>query len=119
MARIDAGARVVTSGEADMTLTSNISALSPRIPVSVRLAGLALMAGLSYSAAAMPASAASTNWQMACQDKAAPQGYGESIRYNNCVRQRDCERLANEQGHMAMAMGCFGVMPDAPARARN
>lgn len=98
-----------------MTPILTISALSRRIPFSARIAGLALLAGLGYSAMATPASAASTDWQMACQDKAAPQGYGESIRYNNCVRQRDCERLANAQGHMAMAMGCFGVMPDAPA----
>ncbi|MGO4174869.1 hypothetical protein [Bosea sp. TAF32] len=104
-----------------MTPVSTISALARRIPVGVRLAGLALVAGLSYGAAATPASAAMTDWQMACQDKAAPQGYGESIRYNNCVRQRDCERLANQMGHMTMAMGCFGVMPDAsaaPARSR-
>ena len=103
-----------------MTPILNVSALSRRIPGSVRLASLALMAGLSYGATAMPASAASTDWRLACQDKAAPQGYGESIRYNNCVRQRDCERLANEQGHMAMSMGCFGVMPDAtPTRSRS
>lgn len=98
-----------------MTPILTISALSRRIPFNARLAALALLAGLSYGAAPAPASAAMTDWQMACQDKAAPQGYGESIRYNNCVRQRDCERLANEQGHMAMTMGCFGVMPDAPA----
>lgn len=104
-----------------MTPVSTISALARRILVGVRLAGLALVAGLSFGAAATPASAAMTDWQMACQDKAAPQGYGESIRYNNCVRQRDCERLANQMGHMTMAMGCFGVMPDAsaaPARSR-
>lgn len=105
-----------------MIPNSIISTVSRRIPGGVRLAGLALLAELSYGAAAAPASAAMTDWQMACQDKAAPQGYGESIRYNNCVRQRDCERLANQMGHMAMAMGCFGVMPDAPAvpsRSRN
>lgn len=105
-----------------MTPVLNVSVLSRRIPGSVRLASLALMAGLSYGAIAMPASAASTDWHLACQDKAAPQGYGESIRYNNCVRQRDCERLANQQGHMTMSMGCFGVMPDTPpaqSRPRN
>lgn len=102
-----------------MTPILTISAVSRRIPFGARIAGLALLAGLSYGAATVPASAAGTDWQMACQDKAAPQGYGESIRYNNCVRQRDCERLANEQGHMAMAMGCFGVMPDAPASGRG
>ncbi|MGX5733371.1 hypothetical protein [Bosea thiooxidans] len=103
-----------------MTPILNISVFSRRIPGSLRLASLALMAGLGYGAAAMPASAASTDWHLACQDKAAPQGYGESIRYNNCVRQRDCERLANEQGHMIMSMGCFGVTPNAaPAQSRS
>jgi hypothetical protein len=98
-----------------MTPVPNVSAPSRCLPAGLRLAGLALVAGLSYGAASAPASAAMTDWQMACQDKASPQGYGESIRYNNCLRQRDCERMANERGHMAMGMGCFGVMPDAPA----
>lgn len=99
----------------------NISKFSPffrRYSSGLRMAAFAAVAGLAYGVAApAPAMAAPTDWQMACQDKGAPQGYGESIRYNNCVRQRDCERLANQMGHMAMAMGCFGVMPDAPAAA--
>lgn len=102
---------------------SKFSTAASHYRLGLRLAALGMLAGLSYGVAATaPASAAPTDWQLACQDKAAPQGYGESIRYNNCIRQRDCERLANEEGQMTMTMGCFGVMPDAspvPSRARR
>ena len=96
-------------------LASNFTAFG-RIPAGWRGAGFALVAGIFMSAAGtLPAAAASpADWQKACNFPAAPQGYGDSIRYNNCVRQRDCERLANAEGATVFALGCFGVAPDAP-----
>lgn len=95
---------------------SYLSTAARRCRPGLSLAAFGALAGLAWGiAGTTPASAAPTDWQAACQDKAAPQGYGESIRYNNCIRQLDCERLANEEGHVAMSMGCFGVAPDAGA----
>lgn len=97
---------------------SKFSTAASHYRLGLRLAALGVLAGLSYGVAATtPASAAPTDWRLACQDKAAPQGYGESIRYNNCVRQRDCQELANATGTTVFAAGCFWVPPDAPSGA--
>jgi hypothetical protein len=99
---------------------STISTVSRRIPLGVRLAAIGIAAGLGYGLiAASPASAAMADWQMACRDKAAPQGYGESMRYSNCIRQRDCQAMADRTGRRMMAMGCFGVAPEAQPRFRH
>lgn len=96
----------------------DISRISPalrRNRSSLRLAALGALAGLAYGMAVpAPASAAPSDWRGGCQDKAAPQGYGEMIRYNNCVRQRDCQQLANAAGTTVFAAGCFWVSPEAP-----
>lgn len=99
-----------------MTPVSSVSTLSRRVPMSVRMAALALLAGLTYGAAMTgPASAASNDWRAGCDYKAAPQGYGDSIRYNNCMHQSDCQRMANAAGTTMYSAGCFGAAPDAPA----
>ncbi|QEL21887.1 hypothetical protein FQV39_04310 [Bosea sp. F3-2] len=100
-----------------MTPILNISALSRRLPASVRLAGLAVLAGLTYGAAMAPPAAAAPmpDWRASCEFKAAPQGYGESMRYTNCMHQNECQRMANAAGTTIYTAGCFGVAPDAPA----
>lgn len=96
--------------------TLNVSTVSRGASTGLRLAALALFTGLAYAAApAAPAAAASNDWQAGCEYKSAPQGYGDNIRYNNCMRQFDCERLANAAGTTMFSAGCFGVAPDAPA----
>ncbi len=99
-----------------MLTIPNVSLLSQRLPAGLRLAGLAALAGLAYGVAATtPAAAASPDWRAGCQFSAAPQGYGDSIRYTNCMRQRDCQQLANASGATMFAAGCFGVRPETPA----
>lgn len=87
-------------------------------PASLRLAGLAAVAGLACGlAATSPAAAKTSDWQAGCQFKESPQGYGEMMRYSACMHQRDCQALVNAGDARALAAGCFGVTPDTPATA--
>lgn len=99
-----------------MTPVFNVSDLFRRIPASVRLAGMAVIAGLAYGAAVAPAAAAPMpDWRTSCEFKSAPQGYGESMRYTNCMHQNECQRMANAAGTTIYTAGCFGVSPDVSA----
>lgn len=101
-----------------MTSIVNVSAAIRRVSPGLRMAGLAIAAGLACGAAtATPASAAAPDWRAGCQYTSAPQGYGDSMRYTNCMRQRDCQVMANAAGTTMFTAGCFGVTPDAPAAA--
>lgn len=78
-------------------------------------AAFSLLAGIALAATApAPARAAGPDMRTACKYSASPQGYGESIRYNNCMRQLECQEMANKEGHVLYTKGCFGVAPDAP-----
>jgi hypothetical protein len=101
-----------------MTNLANSFSAFGRIPAGWRGAGLALVAGALMSAAGtLPASASPlTDWKPACTFATMPQGpSGEAIRYGYCVRQWDCQRLANAEGRTVYAMGCFGISPDTQA----
>ena len=81
--------------------------------------GIAAMAavGLLGMVIASPAMAGTGEWGPACNFSAAPQGYGDQIRYNNCIRQSDCQQLVNAAGQRIVSSGCFWVDPD-PVAAR-
>lgn len=80
-----------------------------------RSTGLAALAGLFLGAAGALPAAAQSSPMPGCNYTAAPQGYGDSMRYSNCMRQLDCQRLANAAGTTIYQAGCFGVAPGAQA----
>ena len=107
------GARVANCGEAIMTDISDISAVPRRFSLSARIAALAVLAGLSYGAAATaPAAAASSDWRTACPFKSIPGGAAASIQYDICVHLQSCQNLANAAGREIFELGCFGVEPE-------
>lgn len=81
------------------------------------VAGFAVFAGLGLAALPGPAAAAGPDMREACKYSAAPQGYGESMRYTNCMHQLECIEMANRAGHTIYTAGCFGVAPQQPAAA--
>lgn len=92
---------------------------SLHMPVGWRAAGLALAAGILLGGAApLPAAAqTSSGWREGCVFRTVPQSNGESLRYANCMRQQDCQNLANAAGRTVFEAGCFGVSPEFPAAA--
>lgn len=99
-------------------LESIIRLAGPGIPSGWRAAGLALAAGVVFSAASpLPAAAQQgpSSWRESCTFKTVPQGNGDSLRYANCMRQMECQRLANATGRTIFEAGCFGVSPELHA----
>lgn len=81
----------------------------------LRLAGLALLAGVALAGASpQPASAQQSSWEIGCAQSVVTPGYGDSLRVMNCMHQKDCQEMANRAGHTIYAAGCFGVSPSAP-----
>jgi len=82
---------------------------------SLRLAALALLAGIALGGAtSRPAMAQQSSWEIGCAQSVVSPGYGDAMRVMNCGRQKDCQVLANREGHTIFANGCFGVSPSTP-----
>lgn len=82
-------------------------------------AAVALIAGASFfGAGQVPASAQSTSWEEGCAMRIVNPGSGDALRVYNCARQKDCQQMADAQGHMMMDKGCFFVMPRAVPSAQ-
>jgi len=96
-------------------LESTVRLAGPAFVSGWRSTGLAALAGLFLGAAGALPAAAQTGPNPACNYTAAPQGYGDSMRYSNCMHQLDCQRLANAAGKTIYQAGCFGVAPDTQA----
>ncbi len=90
----------------------------PHIPAlhgGARLASLALLAALALGGAStLPASAQQSSWEIGCAERVVQPGNGDAVRVFNCTRQKDCQDLANSEGHTVFANGCFGVSPSIP-----
>lgn len=96
---------------------STVFAPPRRLSFGARIAGLAVLAGLSYGAAlATPAAAASNDWRAACPFKTVPGGAAASIQYDACMHLQSCQNLANAAGREYFGMGCFGVTPESAAQ---
>jgi hypothetical protein len=86
----------------------------------VRLAGLCLLAGLGLAgtngraAQAQPAQNPLTSWEIGCAQPVVSPGYGDALRVMNCMRQKDCQEIANREGRTIFQAGCFGVSPSKP-----
>ncbi|MBA4271016.1 MAG: hypothetical protein C0447_16625 [Methylobacterium sp.] len=93
----------------------------PALRRGLRLTGLCILAGLGLAGAsgraaqAQPAPGSSTSWEIGCAQSVVSPGYGDALRVMNCMRQKDCQEMANREGHSVFAAGCFGVAP-SPAR---
>lgn len=82
---------------------------------SLRLAGLAMLAGLALGAATTrPALAQASSWEIGCAQRVVSPGSGDSLRVMNCLHHKDCQEMANRAGHTIFAAGCFGVSPSTP-----
>ncbi len=100
-----------------MTHISDVFTVPRRLSLSVRIAGLALLAGLAYGAmAAAPAAASTNSWRAACPFKTVPGGAAASIQYDICVHLQSCQNLANAAGREFFDWGCFGVVPESVAQ---
>jgi len=100
-----------------MTHISAIFAAPRRPSAGARIAGLALLAALSYGAALpAPAAAASNDWRAACPFKTVPGGAAASIQYDACMHLQSCQSMANAAGREIFGMGCFGVKPESAAQ---
>ena len=100
-----------------MTSISDVFAVPRRFSLSARIAGLALLTGLTYgAAAAVPAAAASNDWRASCQFKNIPGGASGSIQYDACMHLQNCQNMANAAGREIFGMGCFGIKPDSVAQ---
>ena len=93
---------------------SNGIALLGRFSPGVRIAGLAVLAGLALGAG--PAAAAPSDWRAACQLKNIPGGASGSIQYDACMHLQSCQTMANAAGREIFGMGCFGIKPDNSAQ---
>lgn len=101
----------------------------PALRRGLRLTGLCMLAGLGLAGAsgraaqAQPAPGPSTSWEIGCAQSMVSPGYGDALRVMNCMRQKDCQQMANARGQMMMGTGCFFVEPTArapsPAAARS
>jgi len=90
----------------------------PTLRTTVRLAGLALLAGLGLVGATLrPALAAPSSWEIGCAQSVVSPGYGDGLRVMNCMRQKDCQQMADAKGATMTGMGCFFVEPTAHAPA--
>ena len=79
------------------------------------LSALALLAGIALGGAtSQPAMAQQSSWEVGCSQSVVSPGYGDGLRVMNCMRQKDCQLMANREGHMVFAAGCFGVVPSQP-----
>ncbi|MDP3256855.1 MAG: hypothetical protein Q8S58_14305 [Bosea sp. (in: a-proteobacteria)] len=96
-----------------------------RLPIAtlrraVRFTGLGILAGLGLvgaggrAAQAQPAQNPATSWEIGCAQSVVSPGSGDSLRVMNCLRQKDCQEIANRAGHTVFQAGCFGVAPSAP-----
>lgn len=82
---------------------------------SLRLAALALLAGIALGgASSQPAMAQQSSWEIGCAQRVVTPGYGDALRVMNCMHQKDCQEMANRAGRTIFAAGCFGVSPSAP-----
>ena len=92
----------------------------PALRRAVRLTGLCFLAGLGLAgtggraAQAQPAQNSSTSWEIGCAQPVVSPGSGDSLRVMNCMRQKDCQEIANREGQMVFQAGCFGVAPSTP-----
>lgn len=97
-----------------MTHISDVLTVPRRLSLGTRIAALAVLAGLSYGAAATaPAAAAPAVWRSACPFKADPGGAAASIQYDACIHLQSCQNLANAAGREFFDWGCFGVKPES------
>lgn len=99
-------------------LKSVIRLTGSSVPSGWRAAGLALAAGVALGTAApLPAAAQQgpSSWRESCVYKTVPQGNTEALKYANCMRQLDCQNLANAAGRTIFEAGCFGVSPEFQA----
>ncbi|PZN99777.1 MAG: hypothetical protein DCF30_11050 [Hyphomicrobiales bacterium] len=79
------------------------------------LSALALLAGIALGGAGLqPAMAQQSSWEVGCAQPVVSPGYGDGLRTMNCMRQKDCQLMANRAGHTIFAAGCFGVSPSTP-----
>ncbi len=92
----------------------------PALRRAARLTGLCFLAGLGLAgtggraAQAQPAPKPSTSWEIGCAQTVVSPGYGDGLRVMNCMRQKDCQEIANREGHTVFQSGCFGVAPSTP-----
>jgi hypothetical protein len=92
----------------------------PNLRRAIRLTGLCALAGLGIAGAggraaqAQPAQNPATSWEIGCAQPVVSPGSGDSLRVMNCLRQKDCQEMANREGHTVFQAGCFGVAPSAP-----
>lgn len=94
--------------------TACFAGVQPAQRVNLGIAAMTAV-GLLGLVIASPAVAGTGEWGPACNFSSAPQGYGDQIRYNNCIRQSDCQQLANAVGRRIFSSGCFWVDPDPVA----
>lgn len=86
----------------------------------LRVTGLCFLAGLGLGstsnrpAQAQPAPSPSTSWEIGCAQPVVSPGSGDALRVMNCMRQKDCQEIANREGRMIFQSGCFGVSPSVP-----
>lgn len=94
----------------------NQSVLRPVLRVTglCFLAGLGLGSTASRPAQAQPAQNPLTSWEIGCAQPVVSPGYGDALRVMNCMRQKDCQEIANREGHRIFQSGCFGVSPSVP-----
>ena len=79
------------------------------------LSALAVLAGIALGGAvSQPAMAQQSSWEIGCAQPVVSPGYGDALRVMNCMRQKDCQLMANRAGHTIFAAGCFGVSPSTP-----
>lgn len=94
--------------------------MNSHLPSSLRSAalgaviGAAVLVGGALFGAATPASAQSMSWEAGCAERIVTPGSGDALRVYNCARQKECQQMANREGHTVFASGCFGVAPSAP-----
>ena len=70
--------------------------------------------GTGGRAQAQPAPKPSTSWEIGCAQTVVSPGYGDGLRVMNCMRQKDCQEIANREGRTVFEAGCFGVAPSPP-----
>lgn len=94
--------------------------MNSQLPNSLRSAalgavmGAAVLLGGAPFGAASPASAQSMSWEAGCAERIVTPGSGDALRVYNCARQKECQQMANREGHTVFTAGCFGVSPSAP-----
>lgn len=84
----------------------------------VRGAAFAILAGFALlGLGSATATAQSNSWERACAERVVSPGAGDALRVYNCVRQKECQAMANAKDAMVMERGCFFVSPSTAPTA--